>query len=312
MKTDLFLLKKRVQIYFVAITLGFFTASCLPGQGSDTENAKVTTIIDDFPANDALSVDRSGKIYGSNFGNFGSSGGTGTTLVQVQPRQNDFVVLVDNLIGPLGNAVDRAGNIYVNNANNFQSADVLKIAKNGSQEVLATIGGFPSGMAIDNDNNLYISNFITPTVHKVTPGGEVVLIANDARLAGGVGIDFDDMGNLLVANYLNGEIFSVSLDGDVEFIASIPTVVENFVIGYITFYGGFIYATAIGENLIYKASLEGDVSVFAGNGEPVTIDGPLLDASFNAPNGITVDPIRRVLYISEFGGSGSLRAIKLF
>lgn len=312
MKTDLFFLKKRVRIIFVAITLSLYTVSCFHGEVPDLDDAEVLTVISDFPANDALSVDRSGNVYGSNFGQFGSSGGTGTTIVKVRPRKRDFVVLADNLIGPLGNAADRNGNVYVNNANNFSNAHILKIARNGSQEVLATIEGFPSGMAIDGDNNLYISNFITPTVHKVTPEGEVVLIANDNRLAGGVGIDFDSNDNLLVGNYLNGDIFSVSLDGDVDFIASIPTVVENFVLGYLTFHRGFIYATAIGENLIYKVSLEGDVSVFAGNGEPATIDGPLLDASFNAPNGITVDPIRKVLYISEFGGSGSLRAIKLY
>ena len=211
----------------------------------------------------------------------------------------------------MGNAVDDNGNIYVNNANNFSSADILKIASNGSQNVIATIPGFPSGMTIDEDNNLYISNFAAPTVHKVTQEGEVTLIANDPRLAGGVGIDFDDSGNLLVGNYLNGNILLVSLDGEVEQIATIPTIVENFVVGYITFHQGFIYATAIGENLIYKISLVGDMSVFAGNGESASIDGPLEDASFNAPNGITVDHIREILYVSEFGGSGNLRAIKL-
>ncbi|TAI49008.1 hypothetical protein [Flagellimonas allohymeniacidonis] len=312
MKTTNYVLSKSSTIHCLLIALAVSVSSCFRGEVPNQENAEVETLISNFPANDALSVGRNGSVYASNFGQFGASGGTGTTILKVNPRKMDFVPIAENLTGPLGNAVDKSGNVYVNNANNFVSADILKIAKNGTQTVLATIEGFPSGMTLDTKNNLYISNFSTPTVHKVTPEGEVTLIANDVRLAGGVGIDFDGRGNLLVGNYATGQILSVSLDGQVELIASIPVVIENFVLGYITYHKGFIYGTAIGENLIYKVSLKGEVEVFAGTGVASTTDGLLLEATFNAPNGIAADPIRNILYISEFGGSGSLRAIKLF
>ncbi len=312
MKTTNYVFGKSLTVLCLSIVLGITVSSCFRGEVPDQENAEVRTIIPDFPANDALSVDRNGNVYASNFGQFVGSGGTGTTLLKVRPRKMDFIPVAENLTGPLGNAVDKTGNVYVNNGNDFVNADILKIAKDGEQTVLATIEGFPSGMTLDTKNNLYISNFFTPTVHKVTPKGEVSLIATDDRLAGGVGIDFDGRGNLLVGNYATGQILSVSLDGQVQLVASIPVVVENFVLGYITYHKGFIYGTAIGENLIYRVSLEGEVEVFAGTGAASTTDGLLLEATFNAPNGIAVDPIRNILYISEFGGSGSLRAIKLF
>lgn len=311
MRNSTIFLKNSIIICTLLFT-GLNFISCIRGDVPDFDNAEVETVISDFPANDALSTDRRGNVYASNFGAFVGSGGTGKSLFKVNPFKKELVEVANDLTGPLGNVVDNKGNIYVNNGNDFVNADILKIAKDGTQSIIATIDGFPSGMAIDQSNNLYISNFVSPTIHKVTSEGEVSVFANDARLAGCVGVDFDNNGNLIAGNYLNGEIFSVNMDGEVEFIGAIPKVVDNFVLGYLTFFKGFIYATAIGENLIYKISLAGDVSVFAGNGEPASIDGPLLDASFNVPNGITVDSNRKTLYISEFGPAGGLRAIKLY
>lgn len=294
-------------IFFIVSNL----LSCYPGDVPNFKNAEVVTVISDFPANDALSVDRNGNVYASNFGQFEGSGGNGKVLLKINPGEKSFIEIANNLTGPLGNAVDKEGNIYVNNGNDFVNADVLKIATDGTQSIIATIEGFPSGMAIDKQKNVYVSNFTAPTVHKVTPDGEVTLLANDERLAGCVGIDLDGKGNLILGNYLSGTIYSVTMDGEVSVIASIPVAVENFVLGYLTFYRGSIFATAIGENLLYRISLDGDVSVFAGNGDQSTVDGTLLEASFSFPNGITVDKTRGILYISEFGGSGALRAIKL-
>nr|WP_298998331.1 SMP-30/gluconolactonase/LRE family protein [uncultured Allomuricauda sp.] len=299
----------------IVITLLFLFVSsllsCFPGDIPSFKNAEVVTVISDFPANDALSVDRNGNVYASNFGQFEGSGGNGKALLKVNPTEKTFIEIADNLSGPLGNAVDKQGNVYVNNGNDFVNADVLKIATDGTQSIIARIEGFPSGMAIDKQKNVYVSNFTAPTVHKVAPDGEVTLLANDERLAGCVGIDFDGRGNLILGNYLNGTIYSVTMDGEVSIIASIPVAVENFVLGYLTFYRGSIFATAIGENLVYRISLDGEVSVFAGNRDPSSVDGTVLEASFSAPNGITVDKMRGILYISEFGGAGALRAIKL-
>jgi len=312
MKKTIYFPFRRGLSFFSALTvLVFLLVSCV-GDFPDFEDTKVFTVISDFPANDALSVDRSGRVYASDFGDFVDTGGNGTVVLKVNPRTQEFEELANDVIGPLGNAVDSRGNVYVNNGNNSVRADVLKIARNGSQTVLATLEGFPSGITLDRRNNLYISNFSAPVIHKVTQNGTVTVVADDPRLAGGVGIDFDNNNNLIVGNFLSGEILSVSLDGNVSSIATIPTIFQNFVLGYLTFYQGYIYATAIGEGLIYKVSLSGEVTVFAGNGAQATTDGDLLEASFNLPNGITVDPIRKVLYVSEFGGSGALRAIKLF
>ena len=277
----------------------------------DPKDLEVTTLISDLPANDALSVGIDGNVYASNFGRFEGSSGTGTTLLKITTNNNTFNVVADNLVGPLGNVVDVKGNVYVNNGNDFVDADILKIDRKGNQSILATVPGFPSGMTLDRSGNLYISNFTTPTIHKVTSEGVISILAEDDRLAGCVGIDMDSHGNLVAGNYLNGEIYLITMEGTVESIASIPTVIDGFVLGYLTVLDDVIYGTAIGEGVIYRISMEGEVTLFAGNANAATIDGPLLDASFNYPNGIASDPLRKILYISEFGGTGALRAINL-
>lgn len=305
--------------YIIMLSL-FLSCDYFPvGGGPDLENAHVGTVIANFPANDALSVDRRGRIYASNFGTFTNTNGDGTTLLKVDPRAEEFVELSSDLVGPTGNAVDTGGTIYVVNnvvadfVNGSIAGEVVKITPNGTKTVLASLEGFPSGLALDRQKNAYVTNFNRPLIHKISPEGEVSVVAEDARLAGCVGIDFDDEGTVLVGNFTTGEILSVDSDGKVESITTLPTVVQGFVIGYITYYRGFIYATAAGENVIYQISrASGEARIFAGNGEAATVDGPLLEASFNFPNGITIDPRRRTLYVSEGGISGGLRAIPLY
>ncbi|MGB3150105.1 MAG: hypothetical protein WBB27_05530, partial [Maribacter sp.] len=222
------------------------------------------------------------------------------------------------LVAPTGNVVDRQGNIYVVNNIRFVSgtsgptqADVLKVTPDGSRSVLAILPGFPAGIVLDKHNNTYVSNFDFPGVHKVTPSGEVSILIQDERLRGGVGIDFDNKGNLFVGNFSTGEILKISRNLDLEVLATIPTVVEGFVIGYITFTAGSIFATAVGEHVIYRVSMSGEATIFAGNGNQETMDGSLEEASFNTPNGITADSFRKRIYVSEGAGDGALRVIKL-
>ena len=292
----------------------FMMSSCTDDFiGKISEKAKVETVVPNFLGNDGVSVDRQGKVLTSNFGNF-----SGTEVLRTNPRTGDFEIAVDSVLAPTGNAVDRNGNIFVVNNIRFTAendgtteADVIKVLPDGTRTVLATLPGFPSGLTLDNRGNAYVSNFSFPGVHKVTPEGEATVFAEDVRLGGSVGIDFDNKGNLYVGNFVSGEILKIKRDGAVELLATLPIIVDDFVIGYLTHFAGSLFVTAIGENVIYRVSLSGDISVFTGNGQAGTIDGPLEEASFNSPNGIAVDPIRRVIYISEFGAGGGLRAIKL-
>lgn len=279
-----------------------------------SKKAKVETLVQDFQANDGLSVDRNGTIYASNFANF-----TGTEVLKVNPNTAAVEVAVNDLRAPTGNVVDRSGNIYVvNNVrrlsadSNELQGDVVKVTEEGTQSVVATLPGFPSGITLDHQGNAFVSNFFFSGVHKITPDGEVTVFVKDDRLFGGVGIVFDNKGNLFVGNFSTGDILKISPDQSIEVLATIPTVQEQVVIGYITYLAGTIFATAPGEHVIYRVSMSGEAKIFAGSGIQESTDGTLMEASFDTPNGITADPKRKVLYVTEGGPNGAaLRVIKL-
>lgn len=285
-----------------------FIISC---SGDDfLPDLEVSTLVSELPANDAVSIDKKGTIYVSEFGQFDGSGGSGTRVFQITP-DGQVVPFVTELKGPLGNITDRKGNLYVVDGNNGQLGQILKIAPDGTRTTLATIAGWPAGLAMDHQENLYVSNYVLPVVHKITPDGTINEYANDPILAGGVGIDFDRKKNLIVGNFNTGAIAKIDPEGDVTLLATLPDVINGFTLGYLTVVGNTTFATGIGTNKIYKVTPTGVISVFAGNGEAASKDGSLLEASFHNPNGIGYDDTNKILYISEFGGNGALRKIDL-
>ncbi|WP_350284547.1 hypothetical protein [uncultured Croceitalea sp.] len=272
-----------------------------PDPDPEPENPEVETLIQNFGATDALSIDGNGTIYASNFGGF-----NGTEVLKVNPESAAVEVAIDNLRAPTGNIVDDAGNTYVVHnvrptepGSNKFIGDVLKVDSDGNRTVLATLPGFPSGITLDDLGNVYVSNFLFGGVHQISADGQITLYVGDERLLGGVGIDFDDDGNLFVGNFETGDILKISADRSIEVLVKIPTVRQDVVIGYLTYYDGSIYATATGEHVIYKVSMSGEATVFAGSGTQKTEDGALLEASFDTPNGITADPNKKVLYITQ-------------
>ncbi|MEO1487018.1 MAG: SMP-30/gluconolactonase/LRE family protein [Bacteroidota bacterium] len=272
---------------------------------------KVRTLLSSFRANDGLSVDANGIIYASDFNNF-----MGVQVLRVDPESAAVEVAVDNVQAPTGNVTDGSGNTFVvhnvrrPDPNSTETeGDVIRIDADGNRTTIATLPGFPSGIAIDAEGNLYVSNFDFAGVHRIDTNGEITIYADDDRLTGGVGITFDDDGNLYVGNFSTGAILKIATDQTVERLAVIPTVRQGVVIGYLTFLDDFIYATGIGEHVIYQVSLTGEATIIAGSGTQSSLDGSLLGASFDEPNGIAADPDKNVLYVNEIGGT--LRVIDL-
>ncbi len=265
------------------------------------ERPTVTTLVDGIDSNDQVAIDAEGNIYTTEFGQWTSGGGLGTKLLKVTPDGTVSEFATD-LSGPLGTIVGPDGDIYLIDGNNGSSGKLVKITTAGEKTEIAEIEGWPASMAIDDEGNAYVSNYYLNRVNKVTPSGEVTVFAENDGLTGCVGIVWDDSGNLLLGNYNDGNLFSINMAGEVSHIATIDGVVANFGVGYIAYFENHIYATGIGNHVIYKVNLDnGDAMVYAGSGAQVQKDGPAHLASFVNPNGIAIDSVGRVLYVQDWG-----------
>ncbi|WP_025742624.1 NHL repeat-containing protein [Aquimarina pacifica] len=308
MKTFFTSVKTKVVLFLMTFALLVVSVSC-HGDPVYTD-PEVKTLVSDFDANEGVSVDRQGNIYASNFGQFdgATATGSGTTLLKAT-RRGEVVTYATELGGPVGNAIDSKGNVYVVN---FNTKEIIKITQDGSKTVFATIEGYPTGVAIDKFDNVYVSNIGSYALHKVTPEGEVTEFANDTTLGGGVGMDFDSKGNLIVANQITGEIVSIDPEGTISLIVQVPDLGEpGLRIGHCTIINDIIYGTGMSVHKIFSVTLDGEVNFIAGTGEAGFADGPLLEASFDTPNGIAADKRKKILYITEYGNT-TLRKIKLY
>lgn len=307
------LLRKTATLFFamLLLSLGGCVKDFIGGGGPKTLKVK-TVFGPDFPANDGLFVAPNGTIFASNFGVFDPELGkyNGTQVFKINKR--GITVKAEGFEAPMGSGLDSHDNLYFNTENNNDgiSGVLVKVAPDGSSSQVAEIAGWPSGVAVDDNDVVYVANFLAPTLHKVLPDGSISILATDDRLYGCVGIDVDSHGDIILANFFTADILKVTQEGEVSLIATIPDTTPGFAIGYMTIFENNVYATGIDQHVIYKVGFDGTTAIFAGKlGENSTTDGKLDEATFSRPNGIAADERRRILYISQFGEPG-LRAIK--
>ena len=163
----------------------------------------------------------------------------------------------------------------------------------------------PVGITIDSLGNLFVAMCNITSVYKITSGGVVSTFASRNLFACPNGITFDDHGNLYVCNFSNGDVLKVTPAGAASLLATLPGA-NN---GQLDYLDGFLYVAARGANQIYKVSLGGEITLFAGTGQQAVVDGPVLQAAFNIPNAVTFSLNAIAFYTN---GSGSvIRKIQL-
>lgn len=229
-------------------------------------------------------IDPSGNLY--------ISDGDGNTIRQVS-RDRSVTTIVGSGAGgfadgparsaafnhPSGLALDASGNLYVADYTNNR---VRKIAPNGMVSTLAGNGaaGFtdgsgrsalfnhPSGLAVDRNGYVYVTDAGNQRIRLVSPAGMVTTLAGTGIRGAADGPDelaqFDDPSGII-------------LDAT-----------------------GNLYVTDAGSSRIRFLSGDGQVSTVTGFGGGGFADGPLTTAQLSAPQGITVDTQGRV-EVADFG-----------
>ena len=146
----------------------------------------------------------------------------------------------------LSNVRTRADTVYVTG---YFNGSLGIIPSTGSPHTLTGFNG-PSGLALDGSGNLYLSNYGSATINKISnPSGVSPTISVFASgLDCPVGLAFDTSGNLFVANNSTGAIDKIDPQGNKSLFATVPWQTSGWVLGLAFDQAGYLYVSTSGSS----------------------------------------------------------------
>ena len=194
-----------------------------------------------FFAPSAVTRDAAGNLYVTDYLDFTirkiTPAGKVTTLAGKASSAGsaDGLGAAARFTNPLGIICDAAGDLYVtdDNANTIRKITPAgkvttlagKAGSAGSADGLGAAARFndPAGMAFDAAGTLYVADYLSGTIRKVTPAGEVTTLADSrgtaASFAGPTGIVLDEAGNLYVAEMDGDTVSRMTPAGEITSVA---------------------------------------------------------------------------------------------
>ncbi|NBV85544.1 MAG: hypothetical protein EBS01_04615, partial [Verrucomicrobia bacterium] len=273
-----------------------------------------------FTRLEGLARDPSGNLYVADGGNHTickiTSAGV-VTILAGSPGisgSSDATGTAARFNNPVGVAVDPSGtNLYVSEWGNqtirkvvLSSGAVSTLAGGvglaGTVDATGTAARFnaPHSMAVDASGNVYVSDWATHLIRKVTSAGAVTTIAGSAGVSGFAdgagtaarffnpcGMAVDGSGNVYVADGGNGAIRKI-----VPATGVVTTEARGMgnVCGLVRDVSGIFYASSFSGCDIWKIPAGGLPSVIAGvPGAFGCVDGAGLYSKFGNPNGLALD-----------------------
>ena len=193
---------------------------------------------------------------------------------------------LSNEVNPVDSPIfDREGNLYVcysGKRGETPPVSVYKISPSG--EIYPHLSNIPNAtsLALDQENNLYVSSRFEGTIYKCTPSADATLFARDLGTPTGLAFDKE---SFLYCGDRAGRILKISPEGEVKVFAEVP---ESMILFHIAI-------DLDGNLLVTNPGLSSSNSIFVVNplGKPVA-----LYSGFGRPQGLTVDS-RGNIYICE-------------
>ncbi|GGF24325.1 T9SS type A sorting domain-containing protein [Flavobacterium limi] len=244
---------------------------------------------------------------------FAGSGNTGST---------DATGTAASFNIPYGVAVDASDNVYVVDTGNHKirkispTGIVSTFAGSGSQGSIDAAGTaasfyYPTGVALDASDNVYVADQSNHTIRKITPAGAVSTFAGSGNTGNTnatgtaasfnrpAGIAVDASGNVYVADQGNHKIRKITSAGVVSTFAGSGSQGSIDATGTAaSFYhptgvaldaSGNLYVADQFNHRIRKITPAGVVSTLAGSGTDGNTDATGTAASFSYPIGVAVD-----------------------
>ncbi len=261
----------------------------------------VSTLVDNIQASGGLKIGPDNSLYAANFGiSLDMANGTQVWRVGMDGSVELFAT---GLSGASGNDFDSQGNLF---QSNISAGTVSKITPTGQVSTFATIGiSCNVGIVIDENDNLFICNCCSTngnTIRRVTPGGQSSQYSSSGLYFCPNGITADGNGNLYVSNFSNGNIIKIAPGGAASLLAVTPgaggMAASN---GHIVYspYEDVLYVASHGSSKIYRLTLNGVLTTFAGSGVRGNDDGPASQATFSRPNGLALSSTGDTLFVNS-------------
>jgi len=265
------------------------------------------------------------RIAGNTRGGYSGDGGPAVRA------QFGFSDGEDFFFEATGLAVDGAGNIYISDTVNHRvrkvSADgvISTIAGNGTRGYSGDGGpavdaqiAFPSGLAIDSANNLYVamqSDTGEGLIRKISPDGTIHRVAEDLKLQGWAGLVMDASDNLYIADKANQRVLLFTASGSVRLIAGNgargysgdggPAISAQLAEPYGLAWDSArnLYIADSWNGRVRKVTPDGIITTVAGGGAEDRDGGSAASANLFFPYGVAVDLAGNLL----IGDTGHLR-----
>lgn len=266
---------------------------------------QVETVTSHSKIVDGLHVDPEGIVYTTSGGLVG-----GNEIGKYDPSTDIFnPFFASGLFGPI-NIGQYQDSLFA--ITNFDNNTVSRYNLNtGIVDVLATSLDGPAGIAIDSNDNIFVTNFGAPPTYsghvitKITPEGVASVYIDSSALFRIQAICFNHEGILVV--HSEESLYKVNAaDSSLVHWVTLDHGVGNMILRN---QDSCIYASAGGEtDRIIRVDPDGAVSVFSGSSAGY-LDGDIDEALFSNPLGLAFSPSEDTLYVSEAAGSNRLRRI---
>jgi sugar lactone lactonase YvrE len=284
-----------------------------------------------------IAIDNLGNLYVADSDNNNirkiTSGQVVTTFAGASVQGADGISGAAMFNQPSGIAIDSGGNLIVADSGNntirkVTTAGVVTsiaglVGNSGANDGTGVAANFsyPSGLAIDTSNNVFVADANNNSIRKVTPEGVVTTLTGIWMLSGsnnGVlalatfnrpfGIAIDTSGHFFVADTYNNLIRKIATTGTVTTLAGSLQSGDGTGAEASFFYpagiaidnSDNIYLADKYNHTIRKITPAAVVSTLAGNPQLYgTTNGTGVSARFNSPSGIAIDS-NGDLFVAEF------------
>lgn len=135
-------------------------------------------------------------------------------------RANDAQALAAQLNGSLAPAPSQNANTKITPVPSTKTVSLqTKPNLNQTNGIYQNISA-PTGITSDKDGNVYIAEFNSNTIIKMTPDNKKMVYVKDNQISGPIGLALDKSKNLYIANYNKNNVLKVSNIGEISVLIS--------------------------------------------------------------------------------------------